>query len=61
MAQPNPKVTETAESAQMHIVKGVVRQSLGQTNRRLPVPYFQRDAMAGYPTGSTVLSPDQCR
>jgi hypothetical protein len=30
MAQPNPKVTETAESAQMHIVKGVVRQSLGQ-------------------------------
>ena len=33
MAQPNPKVTETAESAQMHIVKGVVRQSLGQEKK----------------------------
>ena len=61
MAQPNPKVTETAESAQMHIVKGVVRQSLGQIDRRLPVPYFQRDAMAGYPACYAVLSPDQCR
>ena len=28
MAQPNPKVTETAESAQMHIVKGVVKKAL---------------------------------
>jgi putative transposase len=37
------------------------QESLGQTNRRLPVPYFQWDAMAGYPACYAVLSPDQCR
>jgi hypothetical protein len=35
-----------------------LQEILGQTNRRLPVPHFQRDAVERYPAGSAVLSPD---